>query len=270
MRTLHVCAFACFLSLVLAATGCGPAGSAEPAAAKPARPVCTADLLAGEPEIDGIVADDDVWIKTKNSEALTPPALAGPARKTTFKIGYTAKGLYIAVECLAPQADRIQASADDMEKLWKEDSVEVFIAPVGTGEMLHLAVSAIGSRYNGEYLGQKGLGNWQAATFISEKAWTAEIFIPFETLAGVPEAQKPWKLNIRRNIHTTAKGAVASWSPAARKADDSANFGVLSFSGRLPAKDRQALERKVAGVLASVQAARRKAAGGPELALENV
>lgn len=246
--------------MIPASTGCGPAGPSSSDVSEVTGPACTAGLLAGEPEIDGVIGEDTIWAKVPSGSAFAPPAPADAGRKSSFRVGYTAKGLYIAIECLEPQVDRIRASADDMEKLWAEDSVEVSIAPAGTGEVLHLVVSAIGSRYNGKYLGrnEKSLGNWQAVTFIDEKAWMAEIFIPFETLAGVPASRKPWKLNIRRNIRTTANGAVASWSPRARKADDSANFGVLNFSGQLAAKDRRALEMKVANVLARVKAARRK------------
>ncbi|MCF6174304.1 MAG: hypothetical protein L3J71_00910 [Victivallaceae bacterium] len=154
--------------------------------------------LKTAPELDGIIDEDMAWKNIQWNKGLfyilkssTPSAL-----QTKFKLGYNAAGIYLAVQCLEPQIGNMLAEKSDMEKIWQDDSVEIWLN-VGKSKTMHLVFNSVGAMNN---LGSEELLDWSVAVFLSEKKWTAEIFIPYEMIKKIPGNN--WKLGICRNIQT--------------------------------------------------------------------
>ena len=203
--------------------------------------------LAEEPVLDGMVKDDPAWGKAAVSagEFRVFRRKRNTPKQTRFKMGYTLKGMYFAIECDESDVDRVKATAEDMGKLWKEDSVEVFLMPADSKEFYHIIVNAIGSRYNGKYLGSSALGAWHAMTFVGEDYWAVEILIPFETLAAFPISNADWRVNVCRNIYSIDKPGGTSWAVMTKSFHEPHNFGTLSFSGSVSPQERKVVERKI-------------------------
>jgi len=206
----------------LAAPACPAARAAD------AVPTVVVRKLSAEPRLDGIVAGDAAWDRAERL------ALDG---STALRLLYGPTGLHVAVVCGEPAVGRIRAEGEDMDPLWREDSIEVLVQPAGRPRPYRAVVNAIGSRYNDPYAGRRGLGRWQARTFTGKDYWSVEIVVPFETLAALPEAKAPWRIEVRRNIRTgeTPRAvAMAGGKPA-----------PLRFAGELDAASRRAIEDKI-------------------------
>ncbi len=197
---------------------------------------CVAARPPAELTLDGIVKGEPAWAKL--AARAFGHKRAGD-RPTRFRLAFAAAGLHVAVECAEPATDSIKAEGEDMDPLWREDSVEVLLQPPGAAQPYRAVVSAIGARTNN---GGR-LGDWQARTFTGKGYWSAEIVIPFETLAALPDPKAAWRFDIRRNIRTVDPPVTASWAAGASGAD---GLAPLRFAGRLPAKTRKAIEQRIA------------------------
>ena len=222
-RNLFALGGVAVLTVMCAAQG-GAAGARDCVAARP----------PAKPTLDGIVRGDPGWAGLAE-HAFGPEAAGG--RRARFRLAFAAEGLCVAVECAEPATDTIKADGEDMDPLWREDSVEVVLKPAGASRAYRAVVNAIGARTNG---GGR-LGDWQARTFTGKGYWSAEIVIPFETLAALPEAKATWRFDIRRNIHTVDPPVTASWAGGAGD-----GLAPLRFAGRLPAAAREAIGRRIA------------------------
>lgn len=195
--------------------------------------------LEREPLLDGKLKNDPAWENVPVSSGfvgLGSNVLAAP-RQTFFRIGYNEEALYIGIKCLEPEPEMIKAELKDMENLWAEDSIEIFIFPKDADNYYQFVVNAIGSRWNGIGLGGKDcLWDWQAETYQEGKGyWSVEIRIPFEVFLILPEKGEDWRINICRNIpaYITVADRHTSWSPLARGFHEPDNFGKIVFKDEL-------------------------------------
>ena len=159
-----------------------------------------------ESVLDGKVTDDPAWrnlLKASDFVVLGISDLA--SKQTFFRMGYSAKALYIGVECKDPEVKEIKAKLKDMESVWREDSIEVFIFPENAENYHQFVVNAIGSRFSGTGKGGQKipLANWQAKTYRGKDYWSVEIRIPFKNFALTPKSGEVWTGNIVRNIYTS-------------------------------------------------------------------
>ncbi len=197
----------------------------------------TVERLKSEPDIDGVIDSDPAWqnipwnkgafymLNTDNAADL----------QTRFKAGYTAKGLYLAVQCDEPQPGNMLAAKGDMESVWADDSLEVWLS-AGKADKMQLVTNSTGARHNA---GIDMLLNWPVATFIGEKSWNVEMFIPYETVKQIPDGS--WQLGVCRNIQTLKiKPYFSVWrlSPPAKAYSD---LLPLSFSGSLSDQEKGAV-----------------------------
>lgn len=202
--------------------------------------------LKSDPTIDGLF-DDAAWQDAVESgrNFLGVGKKGDPPRQTVFRAGFTDKGLYFAVLCEEDDPSRIKANAADMGAMWQEDSIEIFIRPEGEKEYLQIAVNAIGARFNNKYRGASALLDWQAMTFEDEKAWHAEIFVPFETFAALPEKNVAWLFNVTRNVATTDEVTMTSWSKLLTSYHEPEKFGRLIFADGLSADEKRKIEKRL-------------------------
>lgn len=217
------------LILLLAATA---SLSAAPASPPPPLAVCPI-LASGSPG-------------PENSPTLGPfvvpglGPLAEPA--TTAWVAWSGDALVVVVRCDDPEPDQIVARplAHDSDEMWKQDSIEVFVAPSDpTRQYFHFVVTA-----RGDLLDQMVPGvvdrrdpSWEsgasARAEIDGAGWTATLNVPGTALGGAPRAGDAWRLNICReyrggeSLMTWAQLSVAGFhEPGA--------FGEVRFASDAP------------------------------------
>lgn len=216
-------------------------------------PAYTARRLEVAPKLDGIVREDPAWAKIKaNAE---PFYIIGREEKaplqTHFQLGYDGEGIYLAVVCDEPHVDKIVSKLGDMEAIYGEDCVEIFLSPTGTDQKLQFVLNAVGSRFNTTYDGQSTLLlKWDVKTFLGDNFWSAEVFIPYNTIEYLPAKDAVWQLSIARSIHTLPGQTVSStWtqcSGANGGYHDPANRRPLVFADALSGQESQAARTGIA------------------------
>jgi hexosaminidase len=171
--------------------------------------------VTSPPTIDGKL-DDECW---KNAPAATGFRLNNgkglATHQTTAWVCYDADNLYIAFECVEPEAGKLNAHeiADD-GPVWHDDCVEVFITPhaVATRDNFHhFAVNTLGCK---AYLYAESpitkAAEWKAAASKSDGKWFVEMAIPFEILHPVGTNDAFWRIQFAREdlLHSES----SSWS----------------------------------------------------------
>lgn len=196
--------------------------------------VMAVERLQAEPDIDGVIESDPAWknVPWNNGAFYILNTDKKADLQTKFKIGYTAKGIYLAVQCDEPQPGNMIATKNDMESVWADDSIEIWLS-TGKADRLQLVLNSTGARNNA---GIDMLLNWPVATFIGENFWNSEIFIPYETIKQIPDGK--WQLGVCRNIQTLkTKPCFTAWRlvPPAKSYSD---LLPLSFSGSLSEQEK--------------------------------
>ena len=108
-----------------------------------------------------------------------------------------------------------------------DDALEIFIHPhKDAGLYYHLAVNALGTRYDAHILDGPGWdGNWQAEVRIVPDGWEGLVTIPFISLGGPPEDGQEWAFN----VGIGRGGRFASWAPIPGIFHAPGFFGGLVF-----------------------------------------
>jgi hypothetical protein len=206
-----------------------------PLAAKEKKTAACVALKAA-PALDGKVEGDQAWQGVAATDGKFFVFGKGgeiSPRKTSFRTGWSAGALHIAVECDEPEMGKITAAQSDNGNLWEEDSLEMFIAlPKADVAYFQFIASAKGSRMNTLAGVKTDLSDWEVRTFQGEKSWSAEIRIPFKTLgAAAPKKGDVWSFNPCRNIRTIYPAISASWAQMDEGFHEPQNFGKLVFEG---------------------------------------
>ena len=111
-----------------------------------------------------------------------------------FALGYTDKGLYIAVRCLVPDTSALVANCEVPDGLFewfrKDDMVEVLLDPGCTGHYYYwFRVNPKAMRTdlcNTSGLDRSWNGDWDIATKLTKDTWTCEFFFPFAGFNRMP------------------------------------------------------------------------------------
>lgn len=104
---------------------------------------------------------------------------------------------------------RTRLSGEDAG-VWSDDSYELFLSDEAQDSVLHLGVSAAGATYDAKYMPGTDAeredaawdGKWQSAVVADEKAFTAELAIPYETLSAAGLDPQHLTLNAQTNWNT--------------------------------------------------------------------
>ncbi|HZY82800.1 MAG TPA: carbohydrate-binding family 9-like protein [Cyclobacteriaceae bacterium] len=163
--------------------------------------------------------------------------------ETKMKMMYSDSGVY----CLFHNADdKITSTmSEDFSDLWKEDVVEIFFwtdekFPIYFEYELsprNFELPIIVPNLNGKFLGWRpwhytGSRLIQHAASIQSKAWIAEFFIPFKTLApltNVPATKgTTWRCNMYRLDYDDGVSRW-SWQPVQTNFHDYERFGTIKF-----------------------------------------
>ena len=215
--------------LVLAAT----AGFASAQAAPPA---LRAGVLAGALTIDGRM-DEPGWTAAAPIDRFTevaPVEGRAAAMRTTVRALAGPGGIAIAVTCLDPEPSRI-VSYSVRRDAWleSEDHVSVVIGPFRDGRSGYVfTVNPSGARYDaliapgGEDENSDWDGIWEARATRTADGWSAEIWIPIQTLNFRPGLRE-WDFNVQRRIQRLLE--TDRWASPQRQY----NLTQISQAGRL-------------------------------------
>ncbi|MCX7918200.1 MAG: hypothetical protein N3A72_01065 [bacterium] len=171
--------------------------------------------LEQEPQLDGNVEDDIAWqnIPAASDFLLLKNQIEFAPKQTYFKIGYTSTALYVGIECLEPEMDKVKGEYKDNQSVWLDDSNEIFIKPYGSRAYYQFAINIASARWSGISFGEGSipLDQWQGKAYRGEQKWSVELKIPFSILKRIPEHNEQWQGNICRNVYT-AEERSTSWA----------------------------------------------------------
>jgi hypothetical protein len=190
-------------------------GAATKYSSQPAAPVkktyVAAHVNPHAPAIDGKL-DEVVWAKAAWEEGFVqsePYEGRDPSEKTSFKVLYDDKALYVAVRAHDTQAERIE------RRMCRRDQMEGDTITVGIDSLYdHLTaylftVNAAGVKSD-QVLVNDGVNFgggdpdmswdpiWDVATSQDDEGWTAEMRIPFSQLRFGEHEEQVWGFNVRR------------------------------------------------------------------------
>ncbi|MGB2821693.1 MAG: carbohydrate-binding family 9-like protein, partial [Phycisphaerae bacterium] len=144
----------------LAGAASGQVSSREVAAVwhKLPRPRLAVAPTDKAPEIDGRIGEAE-WAAASvvtdfiGTDSPKWRGVAGfdyPAARTTVRVTHDAKGLYLAFRCEEPQIETLQVTGEEKRDsaLWRDDCVELFLAPPGAGCHYHFIFNSRGWTYD--------------------------------------------------------------------------------------------------------------------------
>lgn len=187
----------------------------------------TALKVATPPVIDGEI-NDKAWAKAPNEKHFVCHDQLKLARaQTHVAIVYDDKNLYLRFICEDPQIKNI-ANKKRTRDSWseKDDMIEIFLTPnKRQSTYCQFAASYAGTKYDCDYrdmtLGGisgkdskiKWNPKWEIKTSKNNKAWYAEIKIPFSSLKtapyskfSIPKSGDSWYINLCRDWYDKKVG----------------------------------------------------------------
>lgn len=178
---------------------------AEEAEAPP--PEARAILVDEAPTIDGIL-DDVVWEKAEVIERFTqvePKNGEAPTQATEVRVLTDGETLFIGFRGFDDDPDEIVANRMGRDELFfYDDHLLVSIDPSHNHRTGYFfLVNALGGRRDGSFERDVVEANWDGIWYADSKidalGWTAEIAIPFRTVA-LQKGADTWGLNLSRRV----------------------------------------------------------------------
>ncbi|HSY48043.1 MAG TPA: carbohydrate-binding family 9-like protein [Thermoanaerobaculia bacterium] len=132
------------------------------------------------------------------------------------------------------------------EPLWREDVVEVFLAPNGLTPYFEIEVNPLGTTFDARIDSPDGI----RATMTTDRAWTCDglfaallregrawhivIRVPFASLGAAPRSGDEWRGNLYRIDRSAAHGDdFSAWQPTGKTPPDfhvASAFGAFRFT----------------------------------------
>jgi hypothetical protein len=170
---------------------------------------------------------------------------SAPRLQTSVAAYYDDDVLTVVFQC---EDDEIVATyLGHDEPLWKEDAVEVFLAPRGLTPYFEIEVNPLGTTFDARIDSPDGV----RATMTTDLAWTCDslfaalrrndqrtldvvIRVPFASLEAHPKSGDEWRANFFRIDRSSARGdGFSAWQPTRKSPADfhvAAAFGALRFA----------------------------------------
>ena len=158
--------------------------------------------------IDGQL-NESVWNQSPALDRMIvvePDTLVEPSFTTHTRIFYTETGLYVAADMVQPHdtlVQRLSARDKDLNR----DGFAITIDTSGQGLFgFWFAINLGDSKEDGKVLPERNFsrewdGAWQGATSVTDKGWSAEIFIPWSIIAMPPgEAERRMNFFVSRKV----------------------------------------------------------------------
>jgi hypothetical protein len=194
------------LFLALTAGLCPIAALAQSAAEVPSARV---GIAAGNIRLDGVF-DEEAWSSAEPISAFTmiePSEDVAPTAATTVRVLVRSMEIFIGILCEDPNADGIVSFTKQRDgSLRNEDNIKIVLDTFLDGRSGYVfQINPGGARYDalinpgGENENSNWDGIWSAATHRDATGWSAEIWIPTQTLSFKKDLNT-WFFNIERRI----------------------------------------------------------------------
>ena len=187
------------------------------------------------PVIDGIL-DEGVWGEAPVATGFRQrePDDGEPAtEKTIVKIVYDDDAIYLGIDCLDSEPDRISAPLDRRDSWPSGDRIVIYLDPRHdhkTGFMFAMGPSgwkADGVTYKDGRNDRSWDGIWEGRALIHGKGWSVECRIPYRVLRFSQQEKYTWGIQIQREI--LRKQETARWVHVPKKASGwNSRFGHLA------------------------------------------
>jgi len=178
--------------------------------------------LSGDPFWDGVTQSSD-FLDLGDGNKPSP-------LKTWFKMAYTKDALYIGVWCEEPQMDEIISEEKSDGEVWRDDGLEIFLAPPSVDSYFQFVLNTSEARYSSQDHHKQPLLSWSVKCFKATNYYSFEICFPYTTLMSIPKAGECWFGNIGRNQRTQAKEhSHSTWAPLKKGFHDRPAFPKLVF-----------------------------------------
>lgn len=193
----------------------------------------TVPHFSKNPTIDGHVSSDEQSGAAKLSMTLVG-GLEKPKYATTVYLFTNEGGLYLGFVCDEPAMNTIVHKAGkDNGPVFDDDSVQLFLSPnreATKTNYFHFAVNTDGNKYSNSMQDDRPVEAWQAGASKGDKAWQAEIFVPFSVLGG--ETESPyWRMNVARERpeRSGEKEETTAWINPGASLHNYKRFGFVQF-----------------------------------------
>jgi hypothetical protein len=194
------------------------------AAQQPTAPTVRAGVMEDRFALDGRL-DEAAWATAGVIDSLVqsdPVEGAVPTGRTTLRVLAGSRALAIGIICEDPTPGGIVSySVRRDAALGSEDHVRIVFGPFRDGRSGYVfAVNPTGARYDaiinpgGESENAEWDGIWDAVVTRTPSGWTAEIWIPIQTLAFNPGLRE-WDFNVQRRIQRTLE--IDRWASPERQ-----------------------------------------------------
>jgi hypothetical protein len=179
------------------------------AQAVPDVPSARVGIAAGNIRLDGVF-DEEAWNAAEAVSAFTmiePSEDVAPTARTTVRVIVRPTEIFIGVMCEDPNAGGIVSFTKQRDgSLRNEDSIKIVLDTFLDGRSGYVfQINPGGARYDalinpgGENENSNWDGIWSAATHRDATGWSAEIWIPTQTLSFKKDLNT-WFFNIERRI----------------------------------------------------------------------
>ena len=162
--------------------------------------------------------DNPAWNKAKPVELnyeIRPGDNTQSKQKTSARILYDNEFLYFGFDCFDDDPKSIRANVSDRDKIFNDDFVIVVFDTYGDYQKSYeFAVNPYGNQ--GDLLATMGNEDasmdyiWYSAASLNDHGWTAEMKIPFKSLAFTEKDEHTWALHVIRTIPRESRYQV-SW-----------------------------------------------------------
>lgn len=186
--------------------------------------------------IDGHL-DEPAWQEAAVIPGLTqvdPEEGEEPTMRTEVRLLFDDDFLYLGVRAFDDEPDRIVATEMQRDDRFRaDDRIEIVLDTFLDRRNAYLfRVNPLGARSDGliesgRLVSEDWDGIWYAGASVDEKGWTAEVAIPFKTVAFEPGGTA-WGFNIERSVRRDNE--ISRWASAyrARSIEDVSGAGVIT------------------------------------------
>jgi hypothetical protein len=171
--------------------------------------------------------DEPAWSEAEVSRGFTqrqPRELEPSTEQTTVRVVYTAETLYVGIEALDSEPERVVGKEMGRDAaLYRDDGLVLLLDTFHDRRNAYFFETNPNSSRTDGYVTDEGRdfstewdGIWDVKSRRHAGGWTAEFAIPFRTLRFDP-TKSTWGLQVRRII--IRKSEITFWSPIGRDAD---------------------------------------------------
>ena len=183
------------------------------------------------------------WRNAQAAQLIDAVTGETPQQRTWVRAAWSATEWRVLFEC--EDSDPWATLTERDAKLFEEETVEVFVDPVGDLEAYsELETNPLGAIldivFRKSRSGYKGDWAWdccglRVSARRTEAGWNAELAIPFASTAAVPTAGAVWRANFCRIDRPSRDGSLprelTAWSPPLRETFHTPErFGFVEFA----------------------------------------